>query len=91
MTPETPALGIAPSVAGDRLPAPAWAYMLRTEKNADLIAEIEGGIKKEVSVGCSVGRRVCSVCGEPVAESHVRLQQGETVCRRCHSAYSRGL
>ena len=33
---------------------------------------------------------VCSVCGEPVAESHVRLQQGETVCCRCHSAYSRG-
>ena len=27
-----------------------WAYLLRTEKNADLIAEIEGGIKKEVSV-----------------------------------------
>ena len=42
----------------------AWAYMLRTEKNADLIAEIEGGIKKEVSVGCSVGRRTCSICGK---------------------------
>lgn len=40
-----------------------WAYLLRTEKNDDLIAEIEGGIKKEVSVGCSVGRSVCSVCG----------------------------
>ena len=40
-----------------------WAYLLRTEKNADLIAEIEGGIKKEVSVGCSVKRRSCSVCG----------------------------
>ena len=41
----------------------AWAYLLRTEKNADLIAEIEGGIKREVSVGCSVARRVCSICG----------------------------
>ncbi|WP_325199431.1 hypothetical protein [Oscillibacter sp.] len=40
-----------------------WAYLLRTEKNEDLIAEIEGGIKKEVSVGCSAGRTVCSVCG----------------------------
>ena len=40
-----------------------WAYLLRTEKNEDLIAEIEGGIKKEVSVGCSAGRSVCSVCG----------------------------
>ena len=42
----------------------AWAYLLRTEKNADLIAEIEGGIKREVSVGCAVERSVCSICGE---------------------------
>ena len=41
-----------------------YAYMLRTESNRDLIAEIEGGIKKEVSVGCGVERAVCSVCGE---------------------------
>lgn len=40
-----------------------WAYLLRTEKNQELIAEIEAGIKKEVSVGCSAGRSVCSVCG----------------------------
>ena len=39
-----------------------WAYLLRTEKNGELIAEIEGGIKKEVSVGCAAGRSVCSVC-----------------------------
>ena len=40
-----------------------YAYMLRSEKNAALIAEIEGGIKKEVSVGCSVAHSVCSICG----------------------------
>lgn len=40
-----------------------WAYLLRTEGNAELIREIEGGIKKEVSVGCSVKRSVCSICG----------------------------
>ena len=52
-----------------------WAYLLRTEKNADLIAEIEGGIKKEVSVGCSMGRSVCSICGaESGGCSHVRGQ-----------------
>ena len=52
-----------------------WAYLLRTEKNGDLIAEIEGGIKKEVSVGCSVGRSVCSVCGaESGGCDHVRGQ-----------------
>lgn len=50
-----------------------WAYMLRTEANADLIAEIEGGIKKEVSVGCSVEQEVCSVCGEPMGKCrHVK-------------------
>lgn len=41
----------------------ASAYMLRCEKNTALIAEIEGGIKKEVSVGCSMGRAYCSICG----------------------------
>lgn len=43
----------------------AACYMLRTGKNAELIREIEGGIKKEVSVGCSVANTVCSVCGLP--------------------------
>ena len=42
----------------------AWVYMLRSEKTAGIIREIEGGIKKEVSVGCAMGRTVCSVCGE---------------------------
>ncbi len=41
-----------------------YAYLLRTEGNRELIAAIEGGIKKEVSVGCAVERSVCSICGE---------------------------
>ncbi|MCI8739111.1 MAG: hypothetical protein HFG10_03250 [Oscillibacter sp.] len=59
-----------------------WAYLLRTEKNADLIAEIEGGIKKEVSVGCSMGRSVCSICGaEQGGCRHVKGQvYGEKLC-----------
>ena len=53
-----------------------WAYLLRTEKNGDLIAEIEGGIKKEVSVGCAAGRSVCSICGaEDGGCDHVRGQR----------------
>ena len=52
-----------------------WAYLMRTEKNQELITEIEGGIKKEVSVGCSMGRSVCSVCGaENCACGHVKGQ-----------------
>lgn len=40
-----------------------YAYMVRTDKNADLIREIDGGIKKEVSVSCAADRQICSVCG----------------------------
>jgi hypothetical protein len=59
-----------------------WAYLLRTEKNADLIAEIEGGIKKEVSVGCSMGRSVCSICGGEAGNcQHVKGQSyGGQLC-----------
>ena len=59
-----------------------WAYLLRTEKNADLIAEIEGGIKKEVSVGCSMGKNVCSICGaEEGGCQHVKGQMyGDRMC-----------
>ncbi len=41
----------------------AKAYMLRNQENTPLIEEIEAGIKKEVSVSCSMERAVCSVCG----------------------------
>ena len=41
----------------------AWAYIRRGGANDEIIADIEAGIKKEVSVGCAMGRGVCSVCG----------------------------
>lgn len=41
----------------------AKAYMARTSSNADLITEISAGIKKEVSISCSVSRISCSICG----------------------------
>lgn len=40
----------------------AKAYMTRSEKNKDMILDIEAGIIKEVSVSCSVQNKVCSVC-----------------------------
>lgn len=39
------------------------AYMVKTSSNADLIKEIDGGIKKEVSVSCSSDSCRCSICG----------------------------
>ncbi len=41
----------------------AWAYIRRGGSGDEVIADIEAGIKKEVSIGCSMGRAVCSVCG----------------------------
>lgn len=60
-----------------------WAYLLRTEKNAELIAEIEGGIKKEVSVGCSMAKSVCSICGAADGCGHEKGQRyGGKLCFR---------
>ena len=42
----------------------AYCYMVKTAGNADLIAEIKGGIKKEVSVGCAMRRCTCTICGK---------------------------
>ena len=41
----------------------AWAYIRRGKYSDEIIADIEAGIKKEVSVGCAMGRSVCSICG----------------------------
>lgn len=64
----------------------AKAYMVRTDKNKDLIAEIDAGIKKETSVGCSVKSVVCSVCGKDIrAEGceHIKGKlYGSKLC--CH-------
>lgn len=41
----------------------AKCYMVKTEKNADLISEIKAGIKKEVSTSCRPKHAFCSICG----------------------------
>ena len=46
----------------------AWAYIRRGGSADEVIADIEAGIKKEVSVGCSMGRSVCSICGTDYGE-----------------------
>lgn len=48
----------------------AHCYMVKTAGNADLIAEIKGGIKKEGSVGCSVASSFCSICGTDNAKTY---------------------
>jgi hypothetical protein len=41
----------------------AKAFMIRTKENESIIKEIETGIKKEVSISCSVSKRLCPICG----------------------------
>lgn len=63
----------------------AQAYMVRTETNADLIREIEGGIKKEVSVSCSAAKQICSVCGADRRQSACSHMPGRTYGEKtCH-------
>lgn len=40
----------------------AKVYMIRTESNKDLISEILGGIKKEVSTSCTPKKMICNIC-----------------------------
>ena len=60
----------------------AWAYIRRGGQAEEVIADIEAGIKKEVSVGCAMGRAVCSVCGSEYGTcGHVKGEAYDgTVC-----------
>ncbi len=57
------------------------AYMLRTDETKELIKSIEGGIKKEVSVGCQMGGCKCSICGDNLSFD---WQTGKTLCKNGH-------
>ncbi len=54
----------------------ADAYMVRTNSNSDLIKEIDGGIKKEVSVSCLAMKKTCSICGANVSKHPCSHEKG---------------
>jgi hypothetical protein len=56
----------------------AKCYMLKNETTADLIAAIEAGITKEVSVSCAIKSAVCSICGTDNRETYCKHFNGET-------------
>lgn len=56
----------------------AKCYMVRTEKNADLIREIEGGIKREGSVSFTPKSYVCGICGADNLQTICRHWPGMT-------------
>ena len=64
----------------------ANAYMVRTEGNADLIREIDAGIKKEVSISCAAAKRICSVCGSDKAVTSCNHVKGRKYGGKlCHT------
>ena len=62
--------------------------MIRTAKSADLIAEIDGGIKKEVSVSCSVKSHICSICGADMKKIALHSHKGSGIRRKDMQLYS---
>ena len=56
----------------------AHCYMVKTAGNADLIAEIKGGIKKEGSLSCAVKSSFCSICGTDNTKVHCSHYRGRT-------------
>ncbi|WP_411678037.1 hypothetical protein [Caproicibacter sp.] len=56
----------------------ASAYLPRMEQNDGLMAELESGIKKEVSVGCAVRSVTCSVCGADLKNGACGHERGQS-------------
>lgn len=56
----------------------AYCYIPRIKKYESLIQEIEAGIKKEVSIGCSVEKSVCSICSASSKDSFCHHKKGRT-------------
>ncbi len=64
-------------------------YMVKTDGNKSLIAEIDGGIKKEVSISCSASERYCSVCGCDKTKSSCAHVKGKIYgSKLCHTVLS---
>lgn len=64
----------------------ALAYMVKTNANTDLIKEIDAGIKKEVSVSCSIAKQSCSICGANLKRTkcthHIGKSYNGELCHR---------
>lgn len=63
----------------------AKAYLVRCPETEGLILSIDGGIRKEVSVSCQMGKKTCSICGKEAGScSHQPGQEygGRICCTR---------
>lgn len=60
-----------------------YAYVPVNEHTGVFISEIEAGIKKEISVSCSIRNSICSICGKDRCENHRKgkIYDGQRCCR----------
>ena len=64
----------------------AMAYMVRTSANVNLIKEIDAGIKKEVSVSCTMAKKICSICGGDLAKVKCSHKKGRIYgTKKCYA------
>ncbi len=64
----------------------ARVYMPKTPGCNELMAKIKAGINKETSVGCSMGRYTCSVCGTNLRKAACKHRKGENYSGKlCHT------
>ena len=54
----------------------AKIYMIKTDSNKDLISEIMGGIKKEVSTSTVPEKMICNICGTDNMDNYCRHWPG---------------
>lgn len=67
----------------------AKAYMLRNSDTEHLVAQIEAGIKKEVSVGCSMKNMTCSICSKDMKTHACNHIKGKYYGKKlCHGILS---
>lgn len=67
----------------------AKAYLPITDGNKELITLLDSGIRKEVSVGCAIGKSTCSVCGADLRKQECKHQKGKSYgSKLCHAVLS---
>ena len=71
------------SVGEDFYKLIAKAFIPINENSQLLINKIKNGIITEVSVGCSVGERVCSICGKNINTCSHLIGHYYSYCRNC--------
>ena len=71
------AAGEKNSLGDDYFRLVARAYMPVTDSNKALRESIDSGITREVSVGCSVEKTLCSICGEDINSHNCPHVKGE--------------